>query len=73
MKESEYLIHFDQKLTQRLLYLFIWDLVFEKFENNSRKFFSNIFLIVYPEFELYCTVHSHCFHVKMHQMNGIII
>ena len=42
MKESEYLIHFDQKLTPHLLYLFFRDLVFEKCEKNSWKFSSNI-------------------------------
>ena len=34
IEEFEYCIHFDQKLTQRLLYLFFSDLVFEKLVKN---------------------------------------
>ena len=34
IEEFKYRIHFDQKLTQRLLYFFFRDLVFEKLVKN---------------------------------------
>ena len=56
IEEPEYRIHFDQKLTQRFLYSFFWDLAFEKYVKNSWKFLRNTFIILSLEFELFFTL-----------------
>ena len=45
IEESDYAIHFDKKLTQYLVCLFLWDLVFQKFTKNSWKFLVTLLLL----------------------------
>ena len=85
IEESEYRIQFDKNSTQHLPYSFFWDLVFEKFVKNSWKFFSNTFIILSLQFELFLLfLRSHsffpstivrglCFPVNMHDMNVKIV
>ena len=71
LEESEYRIHFDQKLTQHLLYSFFWALVFEKFVKTSRKFFSNTFIVLSLEFELLFTLFPFPFIFSVNQQTNL--
>ena len=66
IEESEYRIQFDKKSTQHLLYSFFWDLVFEKFVKNSWRFFSNTFIILSLQFELFFALSPLTFIFSIH-------
>ena len=66
IEESEYGIHFDQKLTQHLLYSFFGALVYDKCVKTSWKFFSNTFIVFSLEFELLLTLFPFTFTFFVH-------